>query len=112
MLARDPFPLDLVRADFDFQSEADAAREPVPELEESYVGPGTVETYTVLYERDGRPKFGVIVGRGPAGQRFLAKIPATDEAAIDFLTNGKAEPVGRPGEAVPGPDGDVYWRFQ
>ncbi|MFC3079627.1 acetyl-CoA acetyltransferase [Phenylobacterium terrae] len=111
VLGREPFPLETVRRDFDFQAEADAAREPVPELDEAYTGPGIIETYTVLYERDGSPKFGVIVGRAPAGQRFLAKIPASEEAAIDFLTNGKAEPVGRPGQAVPGPDGDVYWRL-
>jgi acetyl-CoA C-acetyltransferase len=110
VLGREPFPLEAVRADFDFQAEADAARGPEPELDEGYTGPGAIETYTVLYERDGRPKFGVIVGRGPEGQRFLAKIPPSDEAAIAFLTDGKVEPVGRAGEAVPGADGDVYWR--
>lgn len=111
VLARQPFPLETVRADFDFQAEADAARDPVPELDETYTGPGAIETYTVHYERDGRPKFGVVVGRAPGGQRFLAKIPPSDEAGIAFLTDGRAEPVGRPGEAVPGPDGDVYWRI-
>src|SRR5690606_37969373 len=40
VLARQPFPLETVRADFDFQAEADAAREPVPELDETYTGPG------------------------------------------------------------------------
>lgn len=111
VVGREPFPLEGVQADFDFQAEADAAREPVPELDESYTGPGTVETYTVLYERDGRPKFGVIVGRAPGGQRFLAKIPPSEETTIAFLTSGEAEPVGRKGQAVSGQDGDVYWRF-
>lgn len=111
VLARRPFPLETVVADFDFQAEADAAREPVPELDESYIGPGTIETYTVHYERDGRPKFGVVVARAPGGQRFLAKVLPTDAAAIAFLTDGEAEPVGRPGEAVAGPDGDVLWRM-
>ena len=112
VLSREPFPLDVVRSDFDFQSEADAAREPVPELDETYIGPGTIETYTVLYERDGRPKFGVVVGRGPAGQRFLAKVPPSDEAAIDFLTDGKSEPVGSSGVAALGPGGDCVWNIK
>jgi len=87
VLAREPFPLDVVHRDFDFQAEADAAREPVPELDETYAGPGIIETYTVLYERNGQPKFGVIVGRGPAGQRFLAKVPPANESSIAFLTD-------------------------
>ena len=66
----------------------------------------------VLYERDGRPKFGVVVGRGPAGQRFLAKVPPSDEAAIDFLTDGKSEPVGSSGVAALGPGGDCVWSIK
>lgn len=112
VLAREPFPLEVVRRDFDFQSEADAARQTGPELDESYTGPGIIETYTVLYERDGRPKFGVVVGRGPAGQRFLAKVPPSDESGIAFLTDGKFEPVGSHGAAALGPEGDCVWSIE
>jgi acetyl-CoA C-acetyltransferase len=112
VLAREPFPLEVVRRDFDFQSEADAARQTGPELDESYTGPGIIETYTVLYGRDGRPKFGVVVGRGPAGQRFLAKVPPSDESGIAFLTDGKFEPVGSHGAAALGPEGDCVWSIE
>jgi len=110
VLSRAPLPAGTLPCDFDFQAEADAARGPIPAFVEDYVGPGRIETYTVLYERDGAVKFGVIVGRTPEGARFLAKVPATDEAAIGFLTDGAAEPVGSPGEAAMGADGDVFWR--
>jgi acetyl-CoA C-acetyltransferase len=110
VLSRDPPAAGALPCDFDFQAEADAARGPVPPHLENYVGPGTIETYTVLYERDGRPRFGVIVGRNPAGARFLAKVPPDDEAGIAFLTDGASEPIGATGHAGMGPEGDVFWR--
>jgi len=110
VLSRDPVPAGTLPCDFDFQAEADAARGPIPPFVEDYAGPGTIETYTVLYERDGRPRFGVIVGRSPDGDRFLAKVPAADEEGIGFLTDGEVEPVGARGEAAAGPDGHMVWR--
>jgi acetyl-CoA C-acetyltransferase len=110
LLSRAPLPAGTLPNDFDFQAEADAARGPTPPHVESYVGPATIETYTVLYERDGRPRFGVIVGRNPAGERFLAKIPPEDTAGIAFLTDGASEPVGSSGQAVEAADGDILWR--
>jgi acetyl-CoA C-acetyltransferase len=110
VLSRDPLPAGTLPYDFDVQAEADAARGPIPPRVETYVGPATIETYTVLYERDGRPKFGVIVARNPAGERFLAKIPPDDAAGIAFLTDGASEPAGSAGQAVLGADGDILWR--
>jgi acetyl-CoA C-acetyltransferase len=110
VLRRDPVAPETVLQAFDLQGEADALRGPAPPIAEDYVGPGTVETYTVFYERDGRPRFGAIVGRGPEGQRFLAKVSAADEAGIAFLTDGQLEPVGAAGSAVEGDDGDLVWR--
>ncbi|MXP14914.1 acetyl-CoA acetyltransferase [Altererythrobacter confluentis] len=84
--------------DFDFQAEADAARGPVPELEKHYCGPATIESYTVIYARDGTPGHGVIVARTPGGQRTLANVPASDTQAIAILTSGMHEPVGMAGQ--------------
>src|SRR3546814_19784403 len=58
--------------DFDYQSEAEAKRGPVPELVEDYAGPAPIESYTVFYGRDGMPKAGVVVARTPEGKRTLA----------------------------------------
>lgn len=96
---------------YDFQSVADAKRGPVPVVDEHYRGRGTIETYTILYERDGSPRFGVIVGRNSAGSRFLAKVPGDDHDAIAFLSDGRIEPVGTRGEAVESNDCDVLWRI-
>jgi acetyl-CoA C-acetyltransferase len=68
-----------------------------------------VETYTVLYDRDGSVQHGAIIGRAPHGARFIAKVSAADGAAIHWLTSGEQEPVGMPGMAVKGADGDTWW---
>ena len=94
---------------FDFQAQADALRGPAPPVQEDYLGPATVETYTVLYDREGTAQQGAIIGRAPNGARFIAKVPADDTATIRWLTSGEQEPVGMPGTAVKGADGDTWW---
>jgi acetyl-CoA C-acetyltransferase len=110
VLSRAPTESTAFPQDFDFQAEADALRGPVPPLQEEYVGPAVIETYTVLYNRDGTPGPGAIVGRSSAGARFLAKVPA-DSAAIRWLTSGDQEPVGAAGTAFKGVDGDTWWQM-
>jgi acetyl-CoA C-acetyltransferase len=110
VLSRESPPAGFLPRDFDFQHEADAARGSIPPLVKDYAGPGTIETYTVLYERSAAPKFGVIVARNPAGARFLAKVLPQDAAGIAFLIDGQVEPVGTAGTAEMGADGDVLWR--
>ena len=84
-------------------------RGPVPLLDPDYAGPGSIETYTVFYDRSGAPRAGVVVARNPAGTRFLSTVPGDDAATIAFLTNGATQPVGTPGQARPGPDGLIRW---
>ncbi len=104
-------PLDHVRfpQDFDFQAEADEARGPVPELHKTFTGPATIESYTVIYARDGSAVHGAIVARTPSGARTLAKVPASDTATIGFLTDGRSEPVGCKGMIAAGDDGTMIW---
>jgi acetyl-CoA C-acetyltransferase len=100
---------DIFPQSFDFQAAADALRGPAPPVQEDYLGPATVETYTVLYDREGLAQHGAIIGRAPTGARFIAKVPAADRATIRWLTSGEQEPVGMPGTAVKGADGDTWW---
>ena len=109
VLGRRPFAADIFPQDFNFQAEADALRGPAPPIQEDYLGPATVETYTVLYHRDGSVRHGAVIGRAPNGARFIAKVSAADSAAIHWLTSGEQEPVGMPGTAVKGADGDTLW---
>jgi acetyl-CoA C-acetyltransferase len=50
-------------------------REPHPELCHEPAGRATVETYTVLHDREGAPVRGIVVGRLDDGRRFLANTP-------------------------------------
>lgn len=95
--------------DFDYQTEAEAKREPIPPLDEDYLGPVRVESYTVFYNRDGSPRAGVVVGRTPAGARTLAHVDVTDAALLAFLTDGKAEPVGTSGTIEPRGEAGRFW---
>ncbi len=109
VLGRTAFAPDSFPQDFDCQAEADSLRGPVPQVQEDYLGQATVETYTVLYDRDGAAQHGAIIARAPSGARFIARVPATDSATIKWLTSGEQEPVGSGGEAVKGADGDTCW---
>jgi acetyl-CoA C-acetyltransferase len=110
LLHREPPATNRFPQNFDFQSAADAMRGPVPAIQQDYLGPATVETYTVLYDREGAPHQGVIVARAANGSRFLAKVAGADRATIHWLTSGEQEPVGCAGTAVKGPDGDTWWQ--
>ena len=83
--------------DSDCQAEADARRGPIPLLEEEYEGPATIETWTVHYDREGRPRLGTVVARTPAGVRTLAVVPDKDTATLAFLTDALADPISSTG---------------
>ncbi|WP_448661583.1 acetyl-CoA acetyltransferase [Sphingomonas sp. CJ20] len=100
VLTRIPQPAGTFPQNFDVQAEADAARGPVPPLDPGYAGPATVETYTVLYDREGAARFGVVLGRTPDGRRAIARVPGDDARTIAWLTAGIHEPVGQPGQVV------------
>jgi acetyl-CoA C-acetyltransferase len=110
VLSANPLPQASFPHDFDVNPLADAQRGPVPETDEAYEGPATIESYTVFYNRDASVRFGTIIARTPAKARVLARVDADDEAMIAFLTDGKAEPVGATGQTIRGADGLIHWR--
>lgn len=90
-------PATPLAQEYSVQAEADAARGEVPALVEDYQGPAAVETYTVLYARDGKPLHGVVVGRTPAGQRVMAKVLADDGVSMEALLSTAKSAVGSAG---------------
>ena len=73
-----------------------------PELADAPEGPGRIETYTVEYERDNRPKRSIIVVRLADGRRSVAHGETTDAA---FARLVESEGVGLRGRVIPGQDG-------
>ncbi len=110
ILSRDPARAMRIAKHFNFQAEADASRSAAPHLLDAHDGPATIETYTVLYERDGTPRFGAIIARTPQGARFLAKVAGDDAITLRFLTDGAVEPIGQRGVAIAS-QGEVLWRM-
>lgn len=100
LLTTRPQPAGTFPQDYDCQQLADTRRGAVPELVDGYEGPAEIETYTVIYDREARPKYGVVLARTPDGRRAIARIPGEDEAMIAFLTSGDTEPVGTVGAVV------------
>jgi len=83
---------------YSVQAEADARRGTVPPLLTDYSGPATLETFTIVYTREGQPECGTVIARTPTGERLMARVPASDHAAMALLTRLDAQPVGAVGE--------------
>jgi len=71
------------RDDAGMQAAIDAM--PHPKVVAVADGPATVETYTVLFDREGAPMRGLVIGRLDDGSRFLANTPP-DPTLLDTMT--------------------------
>lgn len=111
VISRDPAVASRGARDPSIQNEADAQRPPAPTLLDTYFGDAVIETYTVFYDREGAAKSGVIVGRTPTDERFLAHVAGDNAEAIAFLTDGSREPVGVQGRVTTDADGLTHWRM-
>lgn len=98
--------------DFDAQAEADARRGRVPPLDEDYVGPATLETWTVHFDREGGPRLGTVVALTPAGARTLAVVPAEDKATLAGLLEPGSHSVSSSGEISAPIAGPRCWTFR
>ncbi|MCS5637900.1 MAG: acetyl-CoA acetyltransferase, partial [Myxococcota bacterium] len=86
-------------------SELSVGPEPIP-VEEAPEGEGRVESYTVIYGRDGQPELGIVLGRLLDGdQRFIANL-AGDPAAMEAFAQGDA--LGRTGRVEPGDERNLF----
>jgi acetyl-CoA C-acetyltransferase len=60
------------------QEQIDTAARPV--LMEQANGPATIETYTVMFDREAKPELGIVVGRLEDGRRFISNVEGDFEA--------------------------------
>ena len=96
---------------YSVQQRADATRGPVPALLEDYAGTATVETHTIVYDRDGQPEFGTVLARIPEGSRLMARVPKEDAASLRVLADPNRSPVGASGRVEPHSDGLLRFGF-
>jgi acetyl-CoA C-acetyltransferase len=83
----------------------EAGPEPAVELCEAPDGAAEVETYTVLFDRDGAQSNSIVVGRLDDGRRFLAHTPE-DRALLEGML--VEEFIGRRGRVRVGPTWNVF----
>lgn len=93
----------------DVQDAAEAARAPVPELDLAYAGPATLETFSIVYDRDGAPSHGSVIGRTPDGARVFGKVAVSDGDSCGALLAPDVSPVGSAGRITQGDDGLQRW---
>jgi acetyl-CoA C-acetyltransferase len=74
------------------QAQIDAG--PRPDFAAAPSGRATVETYTVLFDRDGSPQRGIVIGRLLDARHFIANTP-DDRRTLESMT--KHEMVGTSG---------------
>lgn len=104
--------VDLLTNQYSVQNATNERIGPVPPLVESYQGMATLETFTVVFGSDGKPEFGTVIGLTPNGERLMARVPASDQSSIRFLTDLDKTPVGSRGEVFDGADGLLHWRIR
>ncbi len=102
-----PEPAMLMRPR-DVQTEADALRGPLSPMAPDYSGTAEIETFSVVYDRDGAPAHGSVIARTAEGSRVFAKV---DIAEVDALLSLTASPIGLKGRVSVGDDGLSRWHF-
>lgn len=91
------------------QEAADAARGAVPPFSTEAAGPARLESFTIIYDRDGAPTHGAVIAR-VGEMRVLARVPGERHDAIARLSDLDASPVGAAGEVV-AEAGELAWHF-
>jgi acetyl-CoA C-acetyltransferase len=92
------------------QTEADRHRGAVPNFVTEADGKGSIESFTVIYGRDGEVEHGVVMVRTSDNARALARVPAHDSQTLAHLLSMERTPVGSSGEIVRAEDGVLEWR--
>jgi acetyl-CoA C-acetyltransferase len=92
------------------QAIADRNKGAVPDFVDQASGKGKVESFTILYGRNGEVEHGAVMLRTEADARTLARVPAQDAATLAYLTNMDRTPVGSVGEITMAADGVPEWK--
>src|SRR6201999_3880073 len=93
-------PREALALDTSVQVEADRRRGEVPEFVTEARGRGAVESFTVIYGRNGDVEHGVVMLRTADNARALARVPARDGATLAHLLNMDRTPIGSKGDIV------------
>jgi acetyl-CoA C-acetyltransferase len=105
-------PSEPVSQESSVQAEADRHRRAVPEFVTEATGKGIVESFTVIYGRNGEVEHGVVMLRTEQNTRALARVPAQDTRTLAHLMNMDRTPVGSTGDIAMAEDGVPEWQVR
>ncbi|MDE2377154.1 acetyl-CoA acetyltransferase [Bradyrhizobium sp.] len=109
MVSRTP-PRELLSQETSVQAVADRSKRAVPEFLTEATGKGKVESFTVIYGRNGEVEHGVVMLRTEGDKRTLGRIPASEEKTLAHLLDMDRTPVGSTGDITMATDGVPEWR--
>jgi len=104
-----PVPQDCLLRPASRQSTADQRRGAAPTIVFADQGSGAVETFTIIYGRDGEAGPGTVVLRLPDDTRTLARVDPADRETLSMLRTQTTSPVGVTGRLRPGPNELAFW---
>jgi len=110
VLASRPPPRPLQSWSVSVQAQADKRRGAVPPFLVEATGPASLETFTVIFDRDGAVNHGVVILRTTDGARTLARVPAAAGDTLRLLTDLDHTPLGIDGALTSNTDGISDWR--
>src|ERR1700738_2685102 len=103
-------PQALLAQDTSVQAEADRHRRAVPDFVTEASGNGSVESFTVIYGRNGEVEHGVVMLRTQDNARARARAPATGGGTLGHVLDMDRTPVGSSGDIATADDGVLEWR--
>jgi acetyl-CoA C-acetyltransferase len=103
-------PAEALSESVSVQEIADRARKPAPRYDEQPSGSGTVESFTVIYDRDGSARHGVVILRTDTNDRTLARVPADDKTTLKRLLDLDRTPIGIGGTIRKAADDVPEWQ--
>jgi len=98
-------------AEHSVQPQADLLRGAAPEYVGQASGTAQLETFTLLYQRDGSISHGVVILRIGDDQRTLARVPASDNRTLSRLIDLSCSPIGCIGTLNPTANGISNWEI-
>jgi hypothetical protein len=96
----------------DVQDAAEDARGDVPRHDPGFTGAARIESFSIVFGRDGQPSHGSVIARTGDGTRAFARVDVADAAAMATLLSLDASPVGREGHVSRGGDGLQHWAMR
>ena len=105
-------PEKILSQDTNVQDEVNRRRGPIPRFVTQTSGEARIESFTVLYDRNGEIEHGVVMLQTTEGARALARTPADDRATLAHLLDLDHSPVGSRGTVTTAGDGLLEWRVR